>query len=57
MSLENLCFTEEEIQAKSITSLADRPELSAEEMKYRLDSGDIRLRFNALIEQLESMLK
>ncbi len=52
MNIADLKFTSEEIAAKSIESLADRPELSAAEMKARLDSGDIRKKFNALIDYL-----
>lgn len=53
MSISNLKFKEEEIAAKSITSLADRPAISAAEMKERLDSGDIRTRMNGLIDEIE----
>jgi hypothetical protein len=53
----DLKFTQEELERKSITALADRPELSAAEMKERLDSGDIRIRFNALLDRLETNLK
>lgn len=49
-----LKFTQQELDAKSITALDDRPALSAEEMKERLDSGDIRIRLNALLDALEA---
>lgn len=49
----NLKFGTQEMQAKSISTLADRPNISAEELKSRLDSGDIRLRFNQLLDHLE----
>ena len=52
--LEDLKFTPSELEAKSVTALADRPLLSAAEMKERLDSSDIRLRFNALLDRLEN---
>ncbi len=52
MNITDLKFTPEEIAAKRIETLADRPELSAAEMKARLDSGDIREKFNALIDYL-----
>lgn len=52
MNVTDLKFTADEIAAKSIQTLADRPELSAAEMKERLDSGDIRTKFNALIDYL-----
>lgn len=50
----NLKFTQQEMDARDVLSLADRPIITANEMKRRLDSGDIRLRFNALLDQLES---
>lgn len=53
-SWSDLKFTPAELEAKSITALADRPALSAAEMKERLDSSDLRLRFNALLERLET---
>ncbi len=49
-----LKFTQQELDAKNITGLADRPALSAEEMKQRLDSGDIRVRLNALLDALDA---
>ncbi len=49
----NLKFGPQEMEAKSISTLADRPNISAEELKTRLDSGDIRLRFNQLLDRLE----
>lgn len=52
MTLQDLKFTAEELSAKSITALADRPDLSAAQLKERLDSGDIRVKFNALIDYL-----
>ena len=52
MSISDLKFSEQEIAAKNITALADRPDLSAEEMKERLDSGDIRVKYNALIDEM-----
>ena len=52
MSITDLKFTAEELAAKSITDLADRPALSAAQLKERLDSGDIRIKFNALIDHL-----
>ena len=48
-----LKFTQQELDAKNITDLADRPVLSAAEMKLRLDSGDIRERLNALLDALD----
>lgn len=51
-----LKFTQQELDAKNITGLADRPQLSAEEMKERLDSGDVRVRLNALLDALETVL-
>lgn len=51
MSISDLKFTEEQIAAKSITALADRPELSAAELKERLDSCDIRNAFNGLVDE------
>lgn len=57
MSLRELKFTEEQIAAKDLTTLADRPALSAAEMKERLDSCDLRRRFNGLIDQLASLLE
>lgn len=56
MSLSDLKFSEEEMADKSVIALADRPELSAAELKARLDSGDIRERINALIDALEDQL-
>lgn len=53
----DLKFTQQELDDKSITALADRPELSAAAMKERLDSGDIRVRFNALLDRLETKFK
>lgn len=53
----DLKFTQHEMDGKSIVALADRPELSAAAMKERLDSGDIRVRFNALLDQLETKFK
>lgn len=50
MSVKNLKFTEAEMAAKSITALDDRPALSAAEMKERLDSGDIRVKLNGLVD-------
>ncbi len=52
MNIIDLKFTAEELEAKSITALADRPALSAAQLKERLDSGDIRVKFNALIDFL-----
>ena len=57
MSFAHLKFTQEELDAKCITSLADRPALSAAQLKERLDSGDIRVRFNALLALLEEQSK
>ncbi len=56
MNITDLKFTPEEIAAKSIENLADRPELSAAEMKARLDSCDIREKFNALLDYLAQRL-
>lgn len=56
MSISDLRYSEEEIAAKSITSLADRPALSAAEMKERLDSGDIRNKMNGLIDAAEPVI-
>lgn len=54
MSIWNdLKFGPQEMEAKSISTLADRPNLSADQLKERLDSGDIRLRFNQLLDRLE----
>ena len=53
----DLKFNQQELDRKSVVALADRPELSAAEMKERLDSGDIRLRLNALLDQLETKFK
>ena len=54
MSIWNdLKFGPQELEAKSISTLADRPNLSADQLKERLDSGDIRLRFNQLLDRLE----
>lgn len=53
MTLSELKFTEEELAAKSVTALEDRPQLSAAEMKRRLDSGDIRERFNQAMDILQ----
>ncbi len=54
MSIWNeLKFDSQEMEAKSISTLADRPNIAAEELKARLDSGDIRLRFNQLLDRLE----
>ena len=54
MSIWNdLKFDSQEMVAKSVSTLADRPNISAEELKFRLDSGDIRLRFNQLLNRLE----
>ena len=53
-SFTELKFTQQELDAKSIVALADRPALSGAEMKERLDSGDIRVRFNALLDRLET---
>ncbi len=54
MSIWNeLKFDSQEMEAKSVSILADRPNISAEELKFRLDSGDIRLRFNQLLNRLE----
>lgn len=52
MSLADLKFTEDEMAAKQITSLADRPALSAGELKERFDSGDIRTRLNTVLDAL-----
>ncbi len=49
----NLKFGPQEMEAKSVSTLADRPNISAEELKTRLDSTDIRLRFNQLLDRLE----
>ncbi len=57
MSISDLKFTQAEMTAKSVTALADRPALSAAEMKERLDSGDIRVKFNALIDYLAAVLQ
>ena len=54
MSLSELKFPEEEMAAQSVTALADRPELSAAELKERLDSGDIRVKINAVLDDLET---
>lgn len=56
-SFTELKFTQQELDAKSIVALADRPALSGAEMKERLDSGDIRVRFNALLDRLETKFK
>lgn len=50
MSISDLKFTEEQMASKSVTALADRPALSAAALKERLDSGDIRVRLNAVID-------
>ncbi len=52
MSISDLKFTEAEMVAKSVTALADRPELSAAELKERMDSGDIRVKMNAVIDDV-----
>ena len=52
MNITDLKFTQEELDAKRITVLADRPVLSAAQLKERLDSSDIRLKLNALIDLL-----
>lgn len=54
MNLTDLKFTEEEMANKSVTALEDRPQLSAAEMKAKLDSGDIRERFNRAMDTLEA---
>lgn len=51
----DLKFTQQELDAKNITDLADRPNLSAAEMKERLDSTDIRVRLNALLDRMDAM--
>ncbi len=51
----DLKFTQQELDAKNITDLADRPNLSAAEMKERLDSTDIRVRINALLDRMDAM--
>ena len=56
MTWSELKFTPEELAAKQITTLADRPALSAAEMKLRLDCCDVRERFNRLLELLEASL-
>lgn len=56
MSMSDLKFTEEQLAAKSITALDDRPDLSADELKERLDSCDIREAYNGLIDQVETEL-
>ena len=56
MSISDLKFTEAEMAAKSVTALADRPALSAAEMKERLDSGDIRVRLNAVVDGVQAEL-
>lgn len=53
MNLTDLKFTEEEMAAKSVTALEDRPQLSAAQMKAKLDSGDIRERFNQAMDALQ----
>ena len=57
MTLSELKFTEEELAAKSVTALEDRPQLSAAEMKAKLDSGDIRERFNQAMDLLQEERK
>ncbi len=49
-------FTEEELAAKQVTTLPDRPTLSADEMKNRLDSSDIREKLNGLLPALDDAL-
>ena len=56
MTWSALKFTPEELEAKRITALADRPVLSAAELKQRLDSCDLRERFNLLLALLETAL-
>lgn len=56
MTINELKFTQAELDAKSITALADRPALSAAELKERLDSCDIRLRLNGLIDGLSRVM-
>ena len=56
-SFTELKFTQQELDAKSIVALAARPALSGAEMKERMDSGDIRVRFNALLDRLETKFK
>ncbi len=51
----DLKFTQQELDAKNITDLADRPNLSAAEMKERLDCTDIRVRLNALLDRMDAM--
>ncbi len=51
----DLKFTQQELDAKNITDLDDRPNLSAAEMKERLDSTDIRVRLNALLDRMDAM--
>ena len=51
----DLKFTQQELDAKNITDLADRPNLSAAEMKERLDSTDIRVRINALLDRMDAI--
>ncbi|MBQ7095515.1 MAG: hypothetical protein IJN80_03595 [Clostridia bacterium] len=53
MTLTDLKFTEEELAAKSVIALDDRPQLSAAQMKAKLDSGDIRERFNQTMDILQ----
>ncbi len=55
MSIMDLKFNETELAAKRVTTLADRPRLKAEAIKERLDSSDIRERFNQLIDALSAL--
>ncbi len=52
----DLKFTPAELEAKDIIGLDDCPQLSADEMKERLDSGDVRERLNALLDVLDETL-
>ena len=57
MTFNKFKFTEEELASKSVIALEDRPNLSAAEMKARLDSGDIRERFNQAMDALQKERK
>ena len=53
--ISEIKYTISDMAEKDVTVLADRPQISATDLKYRLDSNDIRRRINILADAIEAL--
>ena len=53
--ISDIKYTISDLEAKSVTTLADRPAISAADLKFRLDGNDIRTRINLLADAIEEL--